>query len=210
MTVSERFPMPNRDRILDTALALFNAAGTAPVSTNHIAAAASISSGNLYYHFRNKEQIVQALFERLFEAYERVFALPEDRAPTIADLRRLVRVNFDLLWDYRFAYRELAALLRRDEVLRERWLEVRQRGYTGFRELIAAFVTAGVVSAPADTAAIERLADLCWLISEFWLPSLEVSGQPVDAAQLDRGVALMLQVLNLTVDSARLPKEVLV
>jgi AcrR family transcriptional regulator len=202
--------MPNRDRILDTALALFNAAGTAPVSTNHIAAAASISSGNLYYHFRNKEQIVQALFERLFEAYERVFALPEDRAPTIADLRRLVRVNFDLLWDYRFAYRELAALLRRDEVLRERWLEVRQRGYTGFRELIAAFVTAGVVPAPADTAAIERLADLCWLISEFWLPSLEVSGQPVDAAQLDRGVALMLQVLNLTVDSARLPKEVLV
>ncbi|HEY3059309.1 MAG TPA: TetR/AcrR family transcriptional regulator, partial [Chloroflexota bacterium] len=168
----------------------------------HIAAAASISPGNLYYHFRNKEQIVQALFERLCDAYDRVFALPENHAPTIADLRRLVRVNFELLWDYRFAYRELAALLRRDEILRERWLEVRQRGYTGFRDLIVEFVSAGVVAAPADTAAIERLADLCWLISEFWLPSLEVSGQPVGASQLDRGVALMLQVLNLTVDPA--------
>ena len=201
--------MPNRERILDTALDLFNERGTAAVSTNHIAAAASISPGNLYYHFRNKEEVIRALFERLFEMHGRVFALPEDRAPTLSDLRRLVRVSFDLLWEYRFAYRELAALLRRDAVLRDRWLKVRRRGYAGFRELIAAFATAGVVAAPADPAAVDRLADLCWLISEFWLPSLEVSGQPVDAPQLDRGVALMLQVLNPTVDPAQQRKEIL-
>jgi AcrR family transcriptional regulator len=200
--------VPNRVLILDAALALFNDAGTATVSTNHIAAAAGISPGNLYYHFRNKKDVIRALFERLFETHDRVFTLPADHPPTLGDLHRLLRANFDLLWEYRFAYRELAALLRRDEVLRDRWLEVR-RGYDGYRELIAAFVAAGVVAAPTDPAAIERLADLCWLISEFWLPSLEVSGQPVDAAQLDRGVALMLQVLNPTVDPVRLPKEVL-
>jgi AcrR family transcriptional regulator len=152
--------MPNRERILDVALKLFNDAGTGPISTNHIAAAAEISPGNLYYHFRNKEQIVQTLFERLFETYERVFVLPERGPPGLADLRHLVRLNFDLLWEYRFAYRELAALLGRDEILRERWLEVRRRGYVGFRYLIAAFVTAGVI-AVADDAVIDRLADLC-------------------------------------------------
>jgi AcrR family transcriptional regulator len=199
--------MANRERILDVALQLFNDAGTSPVSTNHIAAGAGISPGNLYYHFRNKEQIVQTLFERLFEAYERVFVLPELRAPSLADLRRLVRVNFDLLWEYRFAYRELAALLRRDEVLRARWLEVRRRGYIGFRYLIAAFVTAGVIAVPADDAVIDRLADLCWLISEFWLPNLEINGQPVDASQLERGVVLMLQVLNPNLDPAQLAEE---
>jgi AcrR family transcriptional regulator len=201
--------MPTRERILDVALALFNDAGTAPISTNHIAAAAAISPGNLYYHFRNKEQIVRSLFERLFSTYERVFALPDGRSPTVVDLRHLVRVNFEVLWEYRFAYRELAALLRRDEVLHERWLEVRRRGYVGFRDLVAAFVTAGVVAAPADAATIDRLADLCWLISEFWLPSLEVSGQPIDASQLERGVGLMLQALNLQFDPRQLPEEVL-
>lgn len=191
----------NRDRILDVALELFNAAGTAPISTNHIAAAAVISPGNLYYHFRNKEQIVQAIFERLFDRYQQVFTLPPDRPPTLADLRHLVRANFDVLWEYRFAYRELAVLLRRDEVLRQRWLEVRRHGYSGFRDLVTAFVSAGVVAAPAGAGAVDRLADLCWLISEFWLPNLEVNGQPVDAPQLERGVALMLQVLDPTRDA---------
>jgi AcrR family transcriptional regulator len=194
--------MSNRQRILDTALELFNERGTAVVSTNHVAAAASISPGNLYYHFRNKDEIVRALFEQLFEAHDRSFSVSQDGVPTFADLRRLVQVNFEVLWEYRFAYRELAALLRRDEVLRERWLQVRRRGYADFRALIAAFAKAGVVAAPADEAAVERLADLCWLISEFWLPSLEVNGQLVDADQLERGVNLTLQVLNPVVSPA--------
>ena len=195
--------MSNRERIVDTALQLFNERGSATVSTNHIAAAAQISPGNLYYHFRNKEEIVRALFERLFATHDRIFALPEDRAPTLTDVRRLVRGNFDVLWEYRFAYRELAVLLQRDAVLRERWLEVRRRGYVGFRELIAGLAAAGVLAACLEPEVVERLADLCWLITEFWLPSLEVSGQPVDAPHLERGVALMLQVLNPAIEQAR-------
>ena len=74
--------------------------------------------------------------------------------------------------------------------------QVRRRGYEGFHELVGAFAAAGVLAAPPEPAAVERLADLCWLISEFWLPSLEVSGQPIDAAHLDRGVELILRVLD--------------
>ncbi len=200
--------MSNRERILETALRLFNERGAAAVSTNHIAAAAEISPGNLYYHFRNKEEIVRALFERLFDTRDRIFELPENIEPSLAEVRHRVRANFDALWDYRFAYRALAALLRRDEVLRERWLDARRRGYVSFRTLIAALVAAGVVAAPSAPDVVERIADLCWLISEFWLPSLEVSGQPVDAPQLERGVALMLQVLNPSIQPAENRKEI--
>ena len=58
--------MNTHDRILDTALRLFNQSGTAAVSTNHIAAALGMSPGNLYYHFRNKEAIIRDLFEQQY------------------------------------------------------------------------------------------------------------------------------------------------
>lgn len=188
--------MKTRDRILDTALRLFNESGTAAVTTNHIADALGMSPGNLYYHFRNKDEIIRGLFEQQFAVSDTLFALPDDQAPTLADLERLVRANFAMLWDYRFIYRELIALLRRDEQLRRRWVEIRARGFAGFRELIDAFIAAGVLIAPHDDDEVTRLAELCWLVSEFWPANVEVSGQAVDATQFERGVALMLQVLS--------------
>ena len=188
--------MKTPERILVTALELFNEQGTSAVSTNHIADALGISPGNLYYHFRNKEAIIRALFEQQFARADRLYALPDDRPPTLDDLQRLVRATFAMSWDFRFIYRELITILRRDPELQARWVAVRARGFAGFHELVAQFVAAGVLRDPADPAVVTRLAELCWLVSEFWLASVEVSGQAVGAAQLDHGVALMLQVLD--------------
>ena len=188
--------MNTRERILATALRLFNEAGTAPVSTNHIADALGISPGNLYYHFRNKEEIIRALFEQQFARWDADYAFPDDRLPNLDDLQQLLRATFVTAWEYRFMYRELIALLRRDLQLHLRWVEIRARGFAGFHELFNLFVAAGVLRDPGDEAVVTRLAELVWLISEFWLASVEVSGETVDTAQMEHGVALMLQVLG--------------
>jgi AcrR family transcriptional regulator len=188
--------MNTRERILATALRLFNEAGTAPISTNHIADALGISPGNLYYHFRNKEEIIRALFEQQFARWDADYAFPDNRLPNLDDLQQLVRATFVTAWEYRFMYRELIALLRRDAQLHQRWVEIRARGFAGFHELFNLFVAAGVLRDPGDEAVVTRLAELVWLISEFWLASVEVSGETVDTAQMEHGVALMLQVLG--------------
>lgn len=188
--------MNTRDRILDTALRLFNQSGTAAVSTNHIADALGISPGNLYYHFRNKEAIIRALFEQQFAQWDTLYSLPNDRMPTLDDMWRMVNDTFPVSWDYRFIYRELIALLRRDDELNRRWVEVRARGFDGFRQLIEVFVAAGVLRSPENPDVVTRLAELIWMINEFWLASVEVSGQTVDASQMAHGAALMRHVLE--------------
>jgi hypothetical protein len=73
---------------------------------------------------------------------------------------------------------------------------VRARGFDGFRQLIEVFAAAGVLRPPDDPDVVTRLAELIWMINEFWLASVEVSGQAVDAQQMAHGAALMRQVLE--------------
>lgn len=188
--------MKTKEHILSTALQLFNEQGTAGISTNHIAEAAGISPGNLYYHYRNKEAIIRALFEQLFALWDTKLALPDDRLPTLDDLQGLVRTNFEIMWTYRFVYRELLALLRGDAALHERFVMIRERGYEGFHEIVSLLAQSGVLNVPTSDETVDELADLCWLISEFWMPTIEINGEAASAAELERGVTLMLAVLR--------------
>jgi AcrR family transcriptional regulator len=188
--------MSNRERVLEAALTLFNEQGTGAVSTNHIAEAAGISPGNLYYHYRNKEEIIRALFERLFAAWDEAFQLSTDQAPSMTDFDAMIAANYELIWAYRFAYREQAALLRNDPELHERYLAVRQSGYEGFAALIEAFAAAGVLSQPTDSQELEIITELCWIVSEQWPVNLELSGRPFDKRGIMEGAALMRWILN--------------
>jgi AcrR family transcriptional regulator len=188
--------MDTRDRILNAALTLFNEQGTGAVSTNHIAAAIEMSPGNLYYHFRNKEDIIRALFERLFALWDETFQLPSDRAPGLADFEALIASNYQLIWDYRFAYREMAALLRNDPELQAEYQAVRQRGYDGFAELIEAFAMAGVLTRPESAQEQMALTELCWIVSEQWPVNLELRGRAFDAAGIREGIALMRHIFR--------------
>jgi AcrR family transcriptional regulator len=188
--------MKTKDRILDIALRLFNEQGTGAVSTNHIAQAAGISPGNLYYYFRNKEEIIRGIFGRLFAEWDTKLVLTTDCPPTLNDVGGLIRANFVIMREYRFVYREIISLLAGNSDLRQTYAAVRERGYRGFHEIVTALSTSGVLTGELDPATVTRLADLCWLISEFWLSEVEVSGLNLDDTQMQRGIDLMMQVFR--------------
>ncbi len=184
-----------RARILDAALGLFNERGTAAVSTNHIAAAAGLSPGNLYYHFAGKQEIIRALYARYIAAQQDLWDLgPGDRAD-LAALRAGVARGMELAWQYRFAERELLALLRADPRLRASYRDAYQRRlaqWVAFGDQLAA---RGIIRPPRPPATIADLAVAVWLIGGSWLPFLEITGDPHDPRQVARGGDIVLTVL---------------
>lgn len=110
-----------RDRILQTALALFNEEGEAQVSTVEIAAVLDISPGNLYYHFKGKEAIIDALFDGFEEEIRQVLSAPIKRPLAVDDNWVFVYIVFEEINDFRFFYNNLTGILERCPELRPRF-----------------------------------------------------------------------------------------
>jgi AcrR family transcriptional regulator len=194
--------MDTKERIIETAIRLFNEKGSGVVSTNHIAEALSMSPGNLYYHFRNKEEIIRAILERMIARWELMYALPEESVPRLTAVQQLVTENFLMVWEYRFFYRELSALVQRDDVLKGRYQQIRRERLTHLEALLLEFVSGNTGNFSQIPVSVTNLARLCWLISDYWLPFLEIDGELVLSEVIEQGVALYMQVLRPYVSEA--------
>ena len=114
--MARKAPRRTAERILEASLALFNRFGEPHVSTAAIAADLGISSGNLYYHYRAKDEIVNALFAQYEQALGELLQAGGDVAD-VEDAWFFTHRLFELVWQYRFLYRDLNNLLSRNRQL---------------------------------------------------------------------------------------------
>jgi AcrR family transcriptional regulator len=191
-----------RAKLLEIARELFNEKGTAAVSTNHIAEAAGISIGNLYYHFKNREAFVLGLFEANAEETKVAFTPDPSAALDLAALEKMVSANYRILWKYRFFYRELIALINRDPELSRQYREHREYGFQSFMGLLRAFAQFGVLRPIESTAEAHRLAVVVWMVSEFFIQFLESDFEAFPEDYVEQGAALLRQVLTLYMQEA--------
>lgn len=99
-----------RNRILVASLLLFNEHGEPNTTTNEIADEVDISPGNLHYHFRRKEQVVNALLDEFQADARRVLQAPQDVAISIDDFWVFLHLLLEFTAAYRFLFRDLESL----------------------------------------------------------------------------------------------------
>lgn len=102
--------MKTAERVLITALELFNQQGENNISSVDIAIEMDISPGNLYYHFKGKEVIVGALFELHQEQMQRILNAPQERTVSIEDFFFFLYLLLEQIHLFRFFYRNLSDL----------------------------------------------------------------------------------------------------
>ena len=99
--------MKTRDRILETSLMLFNDEGEHNVTTVDIANEMNISPGNLYYHFKGKESILEALFTRFDTEFSTLLRESGEARLDLKDYWFFIYVVFEELHKFRFLFVDL-------------------------------------------------------------------------------------------------------
>jgi AcrR family transcriptional regulator len=109
-------PRRTAERILEVTLELFNRFGEPNVSTTLISAELNISPGNLYYHYPAKDELINTLFERYEKSLNELLQAA-DNVRNVEDAWLFFHMLFELIWQYRFLYRDLNDLLSKNRKL---------------------------------------------------------------------------------------------
>ena len=182
-----------RQRILDASLAMFNAQGEPNVTTNHIADELEISPGNLYYHFRNKDDIIEHLFGKYEERIDAALAVPSGRLPGLEDVWLQLHLVFECIWDYRFLYRDLVDILSRNRRLRIRFARILKRADEQAHAVMRGLTQAGVMRASATE--LDAAATNVLVIATFWMNYAAARGDKDEQASIRDGIVKVMMLL---------------
>jgi AcrR family transcriptional regulator len=197
--MEKKTPRRTRERILAVSLRMFNEVGEPNVTTSAIADEMNISPGNLYYHFRNKEDIVNALYEDFEREIGKVFDAADTERASVEEAWFLLHLLFETIWKHRFLYRDLNDLLSRNRRLESYFNQLLDRKIQAARSLCKSLAKRGELMASPHE--IEALATNMVVVATYWLSYEYVSNARRFSDSAYQGAAIArgaYQVLSLT------------
>ena len=195
----KKAPRRTAERILEVTLALFNRFGEPNVSTTLISAELGISPGNLYYHYPAKEELINSLFDR-FERSLNELLNASDGVRDVEDAWFFMHSLFELIWQYRFFYRDLNDLLSKNRRLETHFQAVLKNKTRAVKTLLDSMSRSGAIA--IDSREVEATATSMVVVLTYWL-SFEYVRDPRRALETENAQAALLRgahhVLNLLV-----------
>ena len=166
MATQTKKPRRTAERILATTLDLFNRFGEPNVSTTLISNELGISPGNLYYHYPAKDELITRLFERYDAALTELLKAAED-VRNVEDAWLFFHMLFELIWSYRFLYRDLNDLLSNNRKLEMHFQFVLERKSRAVHAVLDGITAASALR--IDPREAEPVATAMVVVLTYWL-----------------------------------------
>ena len=180
-------PRRTAERILEVTLELFNRFGEPHVSTTLISAELGISPGNLYYHYPAKDELINSLFDRYERALGEILQAA-DGVENVEDAWLFFHMLFELIWSYRFLYRDLNDLLSKNRRLETHFQFVLKNKQRAMHALLDGLARSGAVRITGEEAA--PTATSMVVVVTYWL-SYEYVREPRKALEPESAAAAM-------------------
>lgn len=188
--------MKTRDKIIHASIALFNDQGERNITTNHIASHLGISPGNLYYHFRNKEDIIYAIYSEYADDLISQFQnLGETQSP-LDSILKYMDIVFQLISKFRFFYSNLPVLLSKNPALKKRYSEIQREIVIKVSSMLVSLKESNILNIKDEE--LDDLTCLLRLTTTFWLSYLQTQNEvpKIDDASLYDGLLKIFALLS--------------
>ncbi|MBA6389938.1 TetR/AcrR family transcriptional regulator [Colwellia sp. BRX10-3] len=189
--------MKTRDKIIQASIVLFNEQGERNVTTNHIAADLGISPGNLYYHFRNKEDIILSIYEEY--ARNLLLETMPEVSPDVKPLDAIILymdVVFQAMMKFRFFYSNLPVLLAKNPLLHDKYVEVQSFIAQRVSELLLSLRNANMMDFSDED--LPDIVSILRLVNTFWLSFYQTQNNDneINDAVFYQGVLKILVIIH--------------
>lgn len=188
--------MDTKNKILVSALALFNERGVKQVSLRTISDEMGISLGNLTYHFKKREDIIDALYLQLVDTLDEVIADNPLSGNPLQLLFEIPKLTLRQFFTYRFLMLDFVDITRNHETIRKHYQKLMVERQNQFSYLTQSLIAANLMREELVPQEYVFLFQNLRIICDFWFSAISVDSNSslTEKVVLD-GTALVHQIL---------------
>jgi len=161
--------METKEKILAAALKLYNQNGI-NTTTRHIAESMDISAGNLHYHFKQTNDIIIILYERLASEFDGLMVnLVAAQTQGIEPFYSFMERSFDVVYKYRFFFLNFVELSIRIPAIQKSYEQITERRKVEFKIIFRDLVKQGIFRNDIPEDIWDALIKQIFIVGDFWL-----------------------------------------
>ena len=158
-----------RVKILNTALQLFNDRGMVNVSLRQIAQELKISQGNLNYHFKLKEDIVEALYFQLVEEMNHEMTSMITAANGLELVYASSLKTMEKMYDYRFILMDFIHLMNANPKIKSHYENLMKIRNEQFQTIFHSLIKSNILRRPEFENEYDRLYQRMNIVGDSWI-----------------------------------------
>lgn len=163
-----------RQKILDQSKELFNSNGTQATTLRQVALELGISQGNLNYHFKLKQDILEALYFELVQKINIQMASLTQQFSELFALYQSSEMSMRIFYEYRFLIRDLYLIFRESDKIKSHYIELQELRKQQFRGLFNLMIDKKVIRKEEFLNEYDRLYERMNILGDNWINTFEL------------------------------------
>ncbi len=184
-----------KEKILDNSRHLFNEQSYSSVTIRMIAKSLKMSSGNLNYHFKKREEILEALYFEMTREFDyRLLNFPKMEA-SINQLKIEIKLTMKRMIDYQFFWTDLYNILNLNDNIKTHFHKIYDARFESYIFLFTQLKKNKLMKASIMDWECQNLAEQMINYSNTWLYSTVLYGGRIKESIIEKKANTLLSIL---------------